>query len=75
MLSWLATRLVEETEAFLEWEKGIVGAPAGSTGAAPGGAALPDGTAVRPALPVPRARRTGATRPAAAQTVPGDVVR
>ena len=32
VLSWLATRLVEETEAFLEWEKGIVGAPAGSTG-------------------------------------------
>ena len=29
VLSWLATRLVEETEAFLEWEKGIVGAPAG----------------------------------------------
>ena len=32
VLSWLATRLVEETEAFLAWEKGTMGAPAGSTG-------------------------------------------
>ena len=32
VLSWLATKLVEETEAFLAWEKGTMGAPAGSTG-------------------------------------------
>ena len=45
VLSWLATRLVEETEAFLEWEKGIVGAPGGSTGAAPGGSPNPSSAA------------------------------
>ena len=31
VLSWLATRLVEETEAFLDWEKGVLGTPAAST--------------------------------------------
>ena len=74
VLSWLATRLVEETEAFLEWEKGIVGAPTGSAGAAPGGAAYPtDGAAT--AAPGATGSTKGSTRPAAAQTVPGDVVR
>jgi uncharacterized membrane protein YkvA (DUF1232 family) len=74
VLSWLATRLVEETEAFLEWEKGIVGAPTGSAGAAPGGAAYPtDGAAT--GAPGAAGSRNGSTRPAAAQTVPGDVVR
>lgn len=63
VLSWLATRLVEETEAFLEWEKGIVSPPAGSTGAGSSGAAYPGA-----------AGATGTFRPAAAQTVPGDVV-
>ena len=66
VLSWLATRLVEETEAFLEWEKGIVGAPAGSTGASSGGASYSTGTTGSGAK---------GSRPAAAQTVPGDVVR
>ncbi len=74
VLSWLATRLVEETEAFLEWEKGIVGAPTGSAGAAPGGAAYPtDGAAT--GAPGATGSTNGSTRPAAAQTVPGDVVR
>ena len=45
VLSWLATRLVEETEAFLAWEKGTMGAPAGSTGGASGGAGGPGGGA------------------------------
>ncbi|HET7821384.1 MAG TPA: DUF1232 domain-containing protein [Ornithinibacter sp.] len=73
VLSWLATRLVEETEAFLEWEKGIVGAPTGAAGAAPG-AAYPTGGAATGAAGA-SGPTNGATRPAAAQTVPGDVVR
>ena len=68
VLSWLATRLVEETEAFLEWEKGIVAAPAGSSGGAAGAAPYPSAGG-------PTSASDGATRPAAAQTVPGDVVR
>ena len=74
VLSWLATRLVEETEAFLEWEKGIVGAPTGSAGAAPGGAAYSTGAA-GPGATGGASSSNGSTRPAAAQTVPGDVVR
>jgi len=69
VLSWLATKLVEETEAFLAWEKGNIGA--GSAGAeAPGatGATGPRGTGGAGAS-------TGSAWPAAAQTVPGDVVR
>ena len=69
VLSWLATKLVEETEAFLAWEKGNIGA--GSAGAeAPGatGATGPRGTGGAGA-------NTGSSSPAAAQTVPGDVVR
>ena len=69
VLSWLATKLVEETEAFLAWEKGNIGA--GSAGAeAPGatGATGPRGTGGAGA-------NTGSASPAAAQTVPGDVVR
>ncbi len=68
VLSWLATRLVEETEAFLEWEKGTMAPPAGSSGGAAGGASYP-------ACPSgPTDAPNGAARPAAAQTVPGDVV-
>jgi uncharacterized membrane protein YkvA (DUF1232 family) len=77
VLSWLATRLVEETEAFLEWEKGFVGAPTGSTRAASGGAA-PSTWAAGPGAGGPNGAASasnGATGPAAAQTVPGDVVR
>ena len=68
VLSWLATRLVEETEAFLEWEKGTMGTPAGSSGGAAGGASYPPASG-------PTDTSAGPTRPAAAQTVPGDVVR
>lgn len=76
VLSWLATRLVEETEAFLEWEKGVAGgttgAPGGSTGTSgsAGSAAPPRGSS---STHGPAAG--GPDRPAAAQTVPGDVVR
>ena len=75
VLSWLATRLVEETEAFLDWEKGVLGTPAASTssgaaggtaGGYPGGPAAPGSTG---------ASTNGSSRPAAAQVVPGDVVR
>jgi uncharacterized membrane protein YkvA (DUF1232 family) len=76
VLSWLATRLVEETEAFLDWEKGVLGTPAASTtsgatggtagGYPAGGPAAPDSTG---------ASTNGASRPAAAQVVPGDIVR
>jgi uncharacterized membrane protein YkvA (DUF1232 family) len=68
VLSWLATRLVEETEAFLEWEKGTMSASAGSGGGAAGGAPYAGGAG-------PTDAADGATRRAAAQTVPGDVVR
>ncbi|MFL6079293.1 MAG: YkvA family protein [Ornithinibacter sp.] len=68
VLSWLATRLVEETEAFLEWEKATVAAPAGSGGGSAGGASYAGGGG-------PTDASNGAARPAAAQTVPGDVVR
>ena len=68
VLSWLATRLVEETEAFLEWEKGTMSPPAGS------GAGAPDAASYPPASG-PTETSNGATRPAGARTVPGDVVR
>jgi len=77
VLSWLATKLVEETEAFLAWEKGTMGAPAGPTGGGssraggPGG--YPGGAGGNGASGASGAPN-GSTRPAAAQTVPGDVV-
>ncbi len=77
VLSWLATKLVEETEAFLAWEKGTMGAPAGPTGggssraSGPGG--YPGGAGGNDASGASGAPN-GSTRPAAAQTVPGDVV-
>ena len=58
VLSWLATRLVEETEQFLEWERARAGMPS-ATSAAPGSGPAGD---------------SGGTSPAASQTVPGDVV-
>lgn len=60
VLSWLATRLVEETEAFLEWEKAAMGSTSG-------GASTPPGTG--------SAWDAGPTRPASSRVVPGDVVR
>ena len=74
VLSWLATKLVEETEAFLAWEKGTMGAPTGSTGDGSGGAAYA-GAAGGTGATGGAGGQNGATRPAAAQTVPGDVVR
>ncbi len=74
VLSWLATKLVEETEAFLAWEQGTMGAPTGSTGDGSGGAAYP-GSAGGTGATGGAGGQNGATRPAAAQTVPGDVVR
>ena len=81
VLSWLATRLVEETEAFLAWEQ--AGMPPTPRGPAAG--------PVRRARAVPVARldrfdrsTSGAapappasdgSAPAASQTVPGDVIR
>jgi len=79
VLSWLATKLVEETEAFLAWEKGTMGAPAGSTGGGSfgvggsGGGAYPGAAGGNGASGASGAPN-GSTRPAAAQTVPGDVV-
>ncbi len=67
VLSWLATRLVEETEAFLEWEKATMGTPAG-------GSDGPDASAAGAGAGGSSSASAG-TRPAAAQTVPGDVVR
>ena len=64
----IATRMVEETEAFLEWEKGTMSAPTGSGGGAGGGASYARGAG-------PSDASNGAARPGAAQTVPGDVVR
>ena len=75
VLSWLATRLVEETEAFLDWEKGVLGTPAASTtSSAAGGTAggYPGGPAASGSSGAPT---NGSSRPAAAQVVPGDVVR
>lgn len=67
VLSWLATRLVEETEAFLEWERATMGATATPGGGAAGGE--------YPGAGGSTGGTNGPTRPAAAQTVPGDVVR
>ena len=81
VLSWLATKLVEETEAFLAWENGTMGAPTGPTGTGSGGAAYPGSpggtgaTGGAGAATGGAGAQNGATRPAAAQTVPGDVVR
>ena len=71
VLSWLATRLVEETEAFLEWEKGVAGAAPAAAGGSTGSGASPGGGASS-------AHGTdagGSGRPPGSQTVPGDVVR
>ena len=79
VLSWLATRLVEETEAFLEWEKVVLGTPAasGSAGAAAGSAGAAPGAAYSGATggqSGPGAATNGSTRPARSQVIPGDVV-
>ena len=76
VLSWLATRLVEETEAFLDWEKGVLGTPAASTTSGAAGGTAGGYPAGGPAAPGGTGASTnGSSRPAAAQVVPGDVVR
>lgn len=73
VLSWLATRLVEETEQFLEWERAQAGMPpAGGAGSAggPAGGAGSAGSAPGSTAP-PWGQRSGP----GSQTVPGDVVR
>jgi uncharacterized membrane protein YkvA (DUF1232 family) len=74
VLSWLATRLVEETEAFLEWEKTIVGAPSGAAGAGGTTGAGYSGAGGAGAGAASSGTPNGSSRPAAAQVVPGDVV-
>jgi uncharacterized membrane protein YkvA (DUF1232 family) len=79
VLSWLATRLVEETEAFLAWENGIVdpsGGPSGSAGPAGAAYAGGDGAGATGGTNGAGASgaSTGSNRPAASQVVPGDVV-
>ena len=75
VLSWLATRLVEETEAFLAWEQ--AGMPPTSAGAGGGsGAASPSGSGASgssgaAAAPPP----SNGSSQAGSQTVPGDVIR
>jgi uncharacterized membrane protein YkvA (DUF1232 family) len=76
VLSWLATRLVEETEAFLDWEKGVLGTPGSSTSSSGGAGGTAGGYRGGPSAPGgPGASTNGPSRPAAAQVVPGDVVR
>ena len=52
VLSWLATRLVEETEKFLEWERAQGGAPASGAHAGQG-APYPPGAPYQPGAPYP----------------------
>jgi len=76
VLSWLATRLVEETEAFLAWEQ--AGMPPNPSGAGGGsGAASPSGSgsAGSASGAAPTSPASGGSAPAASQTVPGDVIR
>jgi uncharacterized membrane protein YkvA (DUF1232 family) len=76
VLGWLATRLVEETEAFLDWEKGVLGTPAASTTSGAAGGTTGGYPAGGPAAPGSTGASTnGASRPAASQVVPGDIVR
>ena len=68
VLSWLATRLVEETESFLEWER--AGMPSATPGAPAGGPDSWTGPAASSGSSGPRAQGGAASH----QTVPGDVV-
>jgi uncharacterized membrane protein YkvA (DUF1232 family) len=65
VLSWLATRLVEETEAFLAWEQ------AGMPPTSAGGGSGASGSSGAAAAPPP----SNGSSPAGSQTVPGDVIR
>jgi uncharacterized membrane protein YkvA (DUF1232 family) len=80
VLSWLATRFVEETERFLEWEAAQFGVPdAGGTGAsggpASGGAYGATGSSSSGSWANGSARPSGSgSVPPGTQTVRGDVV-
>lgn len=63
VLGWLATRLVEETEAFLEWERTVGRTPPGAGPSAPAGAPGPGASS-----------STTDDRPASRRTVQGDLV-
>ena len=78
VLSWLATRLVEETEAFLAWEQ--AGMPPSPSGAGGSGSASPNGASGSGASgyssgTAPTSSASRGSAPAASQTVPGDVIR
>ena len=64
VLSWLASRFVEETESFLEWERAKAGMPpyAGTPGTSGGAAGTSAGST------------SGGSASARTQTVRGDVV-
>jgi uncharacterized membrane protein YkvA (DUF1232 family) len=67
VLSWLASRFVEETESFLEWERAKAGMPStGGTGSS--------GTYGTHGSPGPSGSASGGEPPARTQTVRGDVV-
>ena len=88
VLSWLATRIVEETEKFLEWERAQGGAPASGADAGQGAPYPPPGAPYPPPgapYPPPGAPYGSAGSPyppasgapwsgAGSQTIPGDVV-
>ena len=85
VLSWLATRLVEETEAFLAWEQaGMPPNPSGAGGASgaaspsgsgPAGSTGSSGSSASSSGASPTSPVNGGSSPAGSQTVPGDVVR
>ena len=80
VLGWLATQVVEETEAFLEWERTVGRSPSGSTyGSTSGSTSGPGSTAgsgssARGAAPGTGYASSAGGRPASRQTVRGDVV-
>jgi uncharacterized membrane protein YkvA (DUF1232 family) len=71
VLSWLATRLVEETESFLAWEQATT--PASAAGGPGGSAGGPGAPPSSGPFAGPASSSSGAS--ASSQTVPGDVVR
>ncbi len=80
VLGWLATQLVEETEAFLQWERSVGRTPRGES-TAPGDSTTPSSStapgSTAPRLDRPGVHRPGSTappRPPSGQTVRGDVV-
>ena len=85
VLSWLATRLVEETEAFLAWEQaGMPPNPSGAGGASgaaspsgsgPAGSSGSSGSSASSSGASPTSPVSGGSSPAGSQTVPGDIVR